>query len=183
VISPLRQLRTPEERVGMLPNASLPPPSAGRSATEADQLLHAALRDGDESAFGQVLDDHFPGMLRVALGYVRDRATAEEVVQDTWVAAIEGIGGSRDVQPSRRGCFISCATSPGRVVDVTTGSGRSPHWSHQRTGPLESTRCPGSSTAAQPPQDTAEPLSGQAVIPTLRSNCSPPSWERRLKRR
>jgi RNA polymerase sigma-70 factor, ECF subfamily len=92
VTSPLRQLRTPEERVGLLPNASLPPPSAGRTASEEDHLFMRALRDGDESAFVQVLDEHFPGMLRVALIHVSNRAAAEEVVQDTWVAAIEGIG-------------------------------------------------------------------------------------------
>jgi RNA polymerase sigma-70 factor, ECF subfamily len=92
VTSPLWQLRTPEERVGMLPNASLPPPSSARSVSEEDYLLMRALRDGDESAFVQVLDKHFPGMLHMALGHVNDRAVAEEVVQDAWVAAIEGIG-------------------------------------------------------------------------------------------
>jgi RNA polymerase sigma-70 factor, ECF subfamily len=92
VISPLRQLRTPEERVGMLPNASLPPPSAVRTASGEDHLLMRALQHGDEAAFVQVLDEHFPGMLRLALSHVSDRAVAEEVVQDTWVAAIEGIG-------------------------------------------------------------------------------------------
>jgi RNA polymerase sigma-70 factor, ECF subfamily len=92
VTSPLRQLRTPEERVGMLPNASLPPPSSARTASEEDHLLMRALQDGDEAAFVQVLDENFPGMLRMALSHVNDRAVAEEVVQDTWVAAIEGIG-------------------------------------------------------------------------------------------
>lgn len=90
--SPLRQLRTPEERVGMLPNASLPPPPVRGTASVEDQLLLRALRNRDEAAFSQVLDDHFPGMLRIALGYVSNTAIAEEVVQDTWVAAIEGIG-------------------------------------------------------------------------------------------
>jgi RNA polymerase sigma-70 factor (ECF subfamily) len=82
----LRQLRTPEERVGMLPNASLPPPS-----TEENLLLLRALRDRDERAFAQVLDAHFSSMLRLALHHVKDRAAAEEVVQDTWLAALDGI--------------------------------------------------------------------------------------------
>lgn len=89
---PLRRLRTPEERVGMLPNASLPPPPDGNVASEEDRLLLSALRDGDEVAFAQVLDAHFSTMLRVALSHVNDRAVAEDVVQDTWLAAIEGIG-------------------------------------------------------------------------------------------
>lgn len=32
-------------------------------------------------------------MVRVALRYVRDRAVAEEVAQETWLAVLEGIGG------------------------------------------------------------------------------------------
>ncbi|HEX6307832.1 MAG TPA: RNA polymerase sigma factor [Longimicrobiales bacterium] len=89
---PLRQLRTPEERVGRLPNASLPPPPEPGTISDEDRLLLSALRDGDESAFAQVLDTCFSSMLRLALSHVNDRASAEEVVQETWLAAIEGIG-------------------------------------------------------------------------------------------
>lgn len=89
---PLRQLRTPEERVGMLPNASLPPPTQRSAASDEDRLLMSALRDGEESAFAKAMDIHFSSMLRLALSHVNDRASAEEVVQDTWLAAIEGIG-------------------------------------------------------------------------------------------
>jgi RNA polymerase sigma-70 factor (ECF subfamily) len=88
---PLRQLRTPEERVGMLPNASLPPPAERSAASDEDGLLLRALRDGNESAFAQVMDCYFSSMLRLALSHVKDRASAEEVVQETWLAAIEGI--------------------------------------------------------------------------------------------
>lgn len=75
----------------MLPNASLPPPTKSAPLDE-DRLLLSALRDADESAFVQVMDNYFPSMLRMALSHVNDRASAEEVVQDTWLAAIEGIG-------------------------------------------------------------------------------------------
>lgn len=86
-----RQLRTPEERVGMLPNASLPPPAATAIGSSEDELLLRALRDGDEHAFARVADLYFTGMMRLALTHVRGEATAEEVVQDTWLAAIRGI--------------------------------------------------------------------------------------------
>lgn len=72
----------------MLPHASLPPPTQ----PDEDLLLVSALRDGDESAFAQVMDTHFSSMMRLALSHVNDRASAEEVVQETWLAAIEGIG-------------------------------------------------------------------------------------------
>jgi RNA polymerase sigma-70 factor (ECF subfamily) len=53
--------------------------------------LIAALRDGDQAAFAQLVDRHTPSMLRVARGYVPSREIAEEVVQETWIALVKGI--------------------------------------------------------------------------------------------
>lgn len=75
----------------MLPNASLPPPAATRTGPSEDDLLLRALRDGDEVAFARVANLYFPGMMRLALTHVDSRATAEEVIQETWMAAIRGI--------------------------------------------------------------------------------------------
>lgn len=55
-----------------------------------EQLLHS-LRQGDEDAFAMLVDEHGPAMLRVALMYVRSRAVAEEVVQETWLGVLRGI--------------------------------------------------------------------------------------------
>ncbi len=55
--------------------------------------LIAALRDGDEAVFAQLVDQHTPSMLRVARGYVPSREIAEEVVQETWIALVKGIAG------------------------------------------------------------------------------------------
>ena len=60
--------------------------------TTVDEMtLVAALRDRDESAFGQLVDKHTPAMLRVARGYVPNHEIAEEVVQETWIALLKGI--------------------------------------------------------------------------------------------
>jgi RNA polymerase sigma-70 factor, ECF subfamily len=56
-----------------------------------DHELVQRLRDGDESAFVELIDRYGAMMLRVAQMYVRDRATAEEVVSETWEAVIKGI--------------------------------------------------------------------------------------------
>ncbi|HEY6672681.1 MAG TPA: sigma-70 family RNA polymerase sigma factor [Solirubrobacterales bacterium] len=56
-----------------------------------DTDLVARLRRGDESAFVELIDRYGATMLRVAQMYVRDRATAEEVVQETWLAVLNGI--------------------------------------------------------------------------------------------
>ncbi len=49
------------------------------------------LGEGDESAFAELIDDYGATMLRVAQMFVRDRATAEEVVQETWLAVLNGV--------------------------------------------------------------------------------------------
>jgi RNA polymerase sigma-70 factor (ECF subfamily) len=83
-----RRLRRPEERVGQLANAALPPP-VGSMKPDAELLL--ALRARDERAFEQLLDHYYSPMLRVATSFLRSREEAEEVIQDTWVAVLNGI--------------------------------------------------------------------------------------------
>jgi RNA polymerase sigma-70 factor (ECF subfamily) len=56
-----------------------------------DHELVERLREGDESAFAELIEMYGATMLRVAQMYVRDRATAEEVVQETWLAVLNGI--------------------------------------------------------------------------------------------
>jgi RNA polymerase sigma-70 factor, ECF subfamily len=61
-------------------------------AAGEEAALVAALKDGDEAAFAELVDHHTPSMLRVARGYVRSHETAEEVVQEAWIALLKGIG-------------------------------------------------------------------------------------------
>jgi RNA polymerase sigma-70 factor, ECF subfamily len=56
---------------------------------EAD--LIAALRRGDEQAFVTLVDRYGGLMLRIAMTHVRTRASAEEIVQETWCAVVRGI--------------------------------------------------------------------------------------------
>jgi RNA polymerase sigma-70 factor, ECF subfamily len=53
--------------------------------------LVQAIKDGDERAFAELVERHHASLVRVAQGYVRDRAVAEEVAQDTWLAVLKGI--------------------------------------------------------------------------------------------
>ena len=59
--------------------------------TADDAALVAALRAGDEQAFVTLVDRYNASMLRIARLYVRTPAVAEEVVQETWLAVIQGI--------------------------------------------------------------------------------------------
>ena len=57
----------------------------------SDEAIVAALRAGDERAFGELFQRHCPAMKRVARSYVQCDAVAEEIVQETWLAIITGI--------------------------------------------------------------------------------------------
>ena len=59
---------------------------------DADVSLLERLRDGDEQAFTTLVERYHSSMLRLALSYVPSRAVAEEVVQDTWLAVLRGLG-------------------------------------------------------------------------------------------
>jgi RNA polymerase sigma-70 factor (ECF subfamily) len=65
--------------------------SGGSARSVGDQALLAALRRGDEEAFKELVDEHGPFLMRLALMHVPSRAIAEEVVQDTWLAVLNGI--------------------------------------------------------------------------------------------
>jgi RNA polymerase sigma-70 factor (ECF subfamily) len=62
-----------------------------RSEDEDEGALVAALRRGDEAAFVTLVDRHAASLVRLARTFVRDRAVAEEVVQETWLAVLNGI--------------------------------------------------------------------------------------------
>jgi RNA polymerase sigma-70 factor, ECF subfamily len=56
-----------------------------------DASLLAALRAGDEDAFAELVRRHHASLRRVARAYVSTDSVAEEVVQETWLAAIAGL--------------------------------------------------------------------------------------------
>jgi RNA polymerase sigma-70 factor (ECF subfamily) len=57
-----------------------------------DGALAAALRDGDEAAFAWLIERYDGSLRRLARTYVSTVAVADEVVQETWLAVVEGIG-------------------------------------------------------------------------------------------
>jgi RNA polymerase sigma-70 factor, ECF subfamily len=63
------------------------------TALPPDTQLVDRLRAGDEAAFAALLDCWSAGMLRVARGFVSTPESAAEVVQDTWLAVIQGLNG------------------------------------------------------------------------------------------
>jgi RNA polymerase sigma-70 factor, ECF subfamily len=56
-----------------------------------DHALVERLRAGDEQAFMDLVTRWSPSMMRVARMYVPSAAVAEEVVQETWLAVLDGL--------------------------------------------------------------------------------------------
>src|SRR5712691_12472276 len=57
-----------------------------------DARLVDGLRKGDEAAFAALMREYGAAMLHVAQMYVSSQAVAEEVVQEAWLAVLNGIG-------------------------------------------------------------------------------------------
>ena len=58
---------------------------------QEDAAVVAALRAGDEGVFAALVRMYQSMLLRVAQMYVSNRSVAEEVVQETWLAVLNGI--------------------------------------------------------------------------------------------
>ena len=76
----------------------MPEEEGARSQTDGagappdpNAALLERLRDGDEDAFRTLVSEHGPFLMRLVMMHVPSRAIAEEVVQDTWLAALNGL--------------------------------------------------------------------------------------------
>src|SRR3954468_12390004 len=81
-------LRTPALMCG-----SLAPRTLGAMAVGDDAELLGRLGAGDERAFGEIVRKWSPLLLRVAGSFVSTHASAEECVQEAWLAVIRGLDG------------------------------------------------------------------------------------------
>ena len=63
----------------------------GHEMSAEDVHLIELLRSGNEAAFESLVDCHSAALLRLAKLFVKTQAVAEEVVQETWIAVLEGL--------------------------------------------------------------------------------------------
>ncbi|HEU4911359.1 MAG TPA: sigma-70 family RNA polymerase sigma factor [Actinomycetes bacterium] len=69
-------------------NAPVPAP---RMSVHVEDELLEKLRAGEDSVFAEIVRAWSPVMMRVARFHVSTEASAEEVVQETWLAVIRGL--------------------------------------------------------------------------------------------
>lgn len=68
-----------------------PDSAAATAIGPNDAHLILALRERDEAAFVTLVDRYSNSLLRLAQVYVHDRASAEEVVQETWIGFLQSL--------------------------------------------------------------------------------------------
>ena len=66
-------------------------PARVRGQEIDESVLIDRLRAGDEAAFVALVRQHHQVMVRIARSYVPSESIAEEVVQETWLAALRGL--------------------------------------------------------------------------------------------
>jgi RNA polymerase sigma-70 factor (ECF subfamily) len=93
---------TSGRRSGRIAHVPAPPRPTSSSTSDgdavapiadADAALLVRLRRGDAEAFAALVDRYATSMLHVARFHVPTRAVAEEIVQDTWLAVLQGLAG------------------------------------------------------------------------------------------
>jgi RNA polymerase sigma-70 factor (ECF subfamily) len=79
----------PAAEMSTLPTPGEPLP--GACASTEDAALVKRLLDGDEAAFSGLVEQYHGRLLRLAMVFCSDRASAEEAVQDTWLVVLTGL--------------------------------------------------------------------------------------------
>jgi RNA polymerase sigma-70 factor (ECF subfamily) len=110
----------------MVPPREQPPSGPAGTPDPAEAALLARLRQGDAAAFEALVDRHGGPLLRLARSFVKVPAVAEEVVQDTWLAALDGLAGFEGRSSLRTWLFRILAN---KARTRAVREGRSVPWS------------------------------------------------------
>ena len=95
--------------------------------------LHVRMMNGDQAAFAEVFGALNPNLIRVAMSITGNRATAEEVTQETWLSVIEKLDTYKGDAPLRHWILRilsnkarTRATRDGKTTSLTPSDAGSP---------------------------------------------------------
>lgn len=83
-----------------------PDPDRQSGGTGAEKHPVLALAGNGEEAFANRVRELHGPLLQTAVSYLRNRDAAEEVVQETWIAAIRGLSGFKGKSSFRSWIFV-----------------------------------------------------------------------------
>jgi RNA polymerase sigma-70 factor (ECF subfamily) len=146
--------------------ATLAPTGATNADGRDDADLLAALRDGDEAAFAQLVDRYHAALVRLARLYVSD-AAAEDVVQETWLGLLRGLDRFEGRASLKTWLFRilvnrarTRAVRDGRTIPLSTLGFETEAWEPAvdpaRFRPADDPRWPGHWLVAPSPEDLPE---------------------------
>jgi RNA polymerase sigma-70 factor (ECF subfamily) len=139
---------------------------AGSAGVDDDVRLVELLRAGDERAFAALIDRYHTVMLRLATVYVRDRAVAQDVVQDTWLGVLRGLDRFEARSPLKTWIFhILVNTAKTRAVR------------EKRTIPLSALWDPTTTDSFEPAVEPERFLSADAPRWPGHWTSLPPGWD------
>ena len=82
---------------------------------ESDRALIVRFQDGDLDAFEELFEKHRRGLLAYVVGLISDRALAEDIVQDCFVALARSIA---KIRPEKGASGWLYRTARNRTIDV-----------------------------------------------------------------
>jgi RNA polymerase sigma-70 factor (ECF subfamily) len=144
-----------------------PPPAILRVRT-GDLQRALALRNGDVTVLTDLVDRHHAAMVRLAMVYVGDEATAEDVAQETWIAVLSGIAG-----------YEGRSSLKNWIFGILVNRARTRARCEARQIPFSSLRAsdPGSDgAAADAASGMVEPRRGRWASPADRHEERPEDW-------
>jgi RNA polymerase sigma-70 factor (ECF subfamily) len=146
---------------------------------DSDAELIDRLRNCDEATFAWLIDTYSAPLLRLAVTFVQDASVAEEVVQETWMAVVTGIG-RFEGRSSVKTWLFKILTNKAKTralrerrtipfSEFDPGNGNEPAVDHDRFLPADHPQWPGHwSSAPQPwsmgPEGTALDRETLAVL-------------------
>lgn len=104
------------------------------TSSSSDNECLERLLEGDERAFEALIDEYHTGMLKFASTFVDGESAAEEVVQETWAAVVDGLEdfeGRSSLKTWIYGILANIAKKRGRR------DGRTVNWSSLSDEPID----------------------------------------------
>jgi RNA polymerase sigma-70 factor (ECF subfamily) len=135
-----------------------------------DAELVARLRAGDEAAFVALVDRYHAPMVRFASTFVPNRDVAEEVVQESWLGVVRGIGGFEG-RSSLRTWLFSIVANRARRTGARERRQTPVDFDDDRAVPAERFGRNGTWTAPPAPwvEESVERIAAGQVVARIRS--------------